>query len=81
MRLEVNGRLETILKKVLGLTPEQATLDLSMDDLPAWDSLRHMELIAAIEAEFGLELTFDEIIRMRTVRCIQDVLTAHGRGG
>jgi acyl carrier protein len=39
-----------------------------------------MQLIAAIEDEFGLELTADEIIAMRSVGQIKDVLRAKSAG-
>jgi acyl carrier protein len=49
--------------------------DLAMKDVDAWDSLIHMELIAAVESTFGLQLTFDEIVAMTTVGEIKRVLT------
>jgi acyl carrier protein len=32
--------------------------------VPAWDSLGHMALVAAIEDEFGVELDSDQVIDM-----------------
>ena len=32
--------------------------------VPAWDSLGHMALVAAIEEEFGVELDSDQVIDM-----------------
>ena len=49
-----------------------------MKDVDAWDSLMHMELIAAVESKFELQLTFDEIVAMQTVGEIKSVLTEKG---
>ena len=49
-----------------------------MKDLDVWDSLKHMELIAELEREFDLQLSFDEIVTMRSVGDIKRVLTKRG---
>ena len=36
-------------------------------DIKMWDSLTHLELIAAVEAEFGLKFTFSEVMEFNTV--------------
>lgn len=58
----------------------QATIndDLSMKSLDVWDSLKHMEVIAMLEDKFGVELTFDEIVTMQSVREIKRVLKQKG---
>ncbi len=45
-----------------------------MKDVDAWDSLKHMELIVSLEETFGVNLNFDEIVRMQSVREIKRVL-------
>jgi len=34
----------------------------SPDDVPRWDSLQHIALVAAIERTFGLSLSMDEMM-------------------
>lgn len=36
-------------------------------DISGWDSLTHMELIAALEEHFGITFTFDEVSRFQHV--------------
>lgn len=50
-----------------------------MQDLDAWDSLKHMELIASLEEQLNVQLSFDEIVAMRSVGDIKRVL--NGKGG
>ena len=57
--------------------PEQEVVDtLAIGQTPKWDSLGHMQLIAAIEKCYGFELSFDEIVAMRTFRDVCNVVKA-----
>lgn len=47
-------------------------------DIERWDSLQHIALIRAIEQEFGVALSMDEMIEIRSVSDIEIVLTRHG---
>ncbi len=67
-------KLENLLAEVMGIPKEAVTNDLAMKDLDAWDSLKHMELVVSLERSFRLELTFDEIVAMQSVREIKRVL-------
>jgi len=73
-KLPVNEKIEVLLAEVLQIPAAAITDDLAMTDLDIWDSLKHMELIMALEQSFGLQLNFDEIVRMRSVGEIKRVL-------
>ena len=47
-------------------------------DVPKWDSLQHMALVAAIEQQFNINLSMDEMIEIRSVRDICNILERHG---
>ena len=70
----VSGKVEGVLAEVLQLPPSQITDDLTMKDVEAWDSLKHMELIVALETALEVQLTFEEIVTMQSVREIKRVL-------
>ena len=74
----MNEQVERVLVDVLQVPPSAVTDELAMTDLEIWDSLKHMELIASLEQRFGIELTFDEIVRMRSVGEIKRVLKDRG---
>ncbi|PWC53737.1 hypothetical protein TSA6c_02295 [Azospirillum sp. TSA6c] len=67
-----------LVATVLKVEPSSVTSETSMKTTPEWDSLRHMELILAIEDRFGLILDGDEIACMTTVGSIHDVLRLKG---
>lgn len=50
----------------------------SPNEIPKWDSLRHIALVTAIEDAFSIQLSMDEIMEMQNVRTIQTVLSRHG---
>lgn len=75
---EVDQKIESLLADNLGLKPGEMGDDLAMKDVGSWDSLKHMELIVAIEQGFGLELSFDEIVTMTSVGEIKRVVREKG---
>lgn len=44
--------------------------DTSSDDLEKWDSLHHMNLIAALEEEFQIELDEEEMLELINFKLI-----------
>ncbi len=70
----MDEKLELLLADVLQINADQINDDLAMTDLDAWDSLKHMELITGLEQAFDVQLSFDEIVSMRSVREIKRVL-------
>lgn len=72
--------LEQILAEVLQVPVSEITDELAMKDLDVWDSLKHMELIASLEQQLDLQLSFDEIVAMRSVGDIKRTLHARGVG-
>ena len=73
--------IDTLLANLLQIPAAGITEDLAMKDDDAWDSLKHMELIASLEQNFGIELSFEEIVAMQNVREIKRVLKQRGVTG
>jgi acyl carrier protein len=74
----VGKNLEELLAELLQIPVTKVTADLTMKDLDVWDSLKHMEVIAALEQQFELQFSFDEIVTMRSVGDIKRVLSIKG---
>ena len=55
------------------------TLDMVREDIPRWDSLRHVGLVVAIEGEFGVSLSMDEMHEINSIRDLQHILMRHGK--
>ena len=77
----MNTRLNDIIASTLHIPADRVTDALAMSEVESWDSLQHMNLIASIEQAFELELTFEEIVSMRSVGEIKRVLMSKGAEG
>jgi acyl carrier protein len=55
--------------------PATVTLEKVKADFDKWDSLRHLDLIMEIEAEFGCSLTMAEAASLGSVREIVEAVT------
>jgi acyl carrier protein len=50
----------------------------SPDDVERWDSLQHIALVRTLEMTFSIQLSMDEMMEMRSVSDIENVLRRHG---
>jgi acyl carrier protein len=71
-------RLSEIVAEVLRLPAHKVNDDLALANTENWDSLAHMELIAAIEQEFTVALSADDIVAMVSYAKIRSVLAGKG---
>jgi acyl carrier protein len=72
------SRLHRTLQAVLGVSIEALSDDASPDTIPTWDSLNHLNLVLALEAEFGVALSAQDMLDLRNVGLIRTVLRDHG---
>lgn len=67
--------MEERIKKVMGdvLDVDQSSLneDSSPDNIENWDSVRHMNLILALEDEFGVQFDEEQITQMLNFQLIK----------
>ena len=66
---EINERLENLLKETFQI--ERINLESSMDDIPEWDSFKHIELIIAIEEKFKIQLEYTDTTEMISIPIIK----------
>lgn len=75
---DTEQRVKLIVSETLAI--ENVSNDKSFSDLGA-DSLEIYELLSAIEAEFGIEISDGDVGEIRTTREIVDYLLVRGVGG
>lgn len=54
------------------------TAETSPDSVERWDSLQHIALIRTLEITFDIQLSMDEMMEIRSVGDIENVLRRHG---
>ncbi len=74
----MNERLRRIFEFQFNISKEMWTDSLSPEHIEQWDSLGHLSLIQAIEAEFQLTLADGELTEMEDVGKIKHVLARAG---
>jgi len=52
----------------------------SPDTVPTWESVSHINLVLALEAEFGISLTPEEAMDMLSVGLVKTILAERGIG-
>jgi acyl carrier protein len=73
-------QLEQIVARVFGISAEQVSGGLGRQSLADWTSLRHLQLIAAVEDAFSVRFTPQEIRAVRTVGEIEGIVRAKTGG-
>lgn len=74
--------LKQLIATMLNVEPELIGADASMDNIPNWDSLRHMNLVLALEEEFKVQIPDEDAGNITSYRLIKlvldDLLAAQG---
>ena len=65
----ISIRLETVFKSTLGIDAVPAGL--SQKNCEAWDSVNHLNLILALETEFGVTFEPEEIAAMQDLSAVE----------
>ncbi len=70
-------RLKQVLANVFGEDSESIIDESSMDTIENWDSLRHLNLILALEEEFEVSFDEEETVIIVSYLLIKTVLKEH----
>lgn len=54
-------KLKKVVAEILGMATEEVVDNLSPDTNGNWDSLNHMNIITAVEKEFGIAMSMSDI--------------------
>jgi acyl carrier protein len=67
--------LKRVMSDLFGISTDEINEESSIHTIEAWDSLKHMELVAAIEENFDIPmLSMDEIVEMTSFAKIIEIL-------
>ena len=69
-------RLQTVFREFFNDDSLELSDAMTFSDIRGWDSLAHVTLITALEAEFGLKFGVRELMKMKSVGTIRQVLAA-----
>jgi acyl carrier protein len=69
-------RVFQTVSRVFGVPLDEVSEQSSPETIASWDSLKHMNLIVALEEEFGVSFTDEEIMSLLSVDLILGMLSA-----
>jgi len=70
--------LEEVIGSVLGVSPQSLSDDSSIENVQAWDSLRQLSILLALESAYGITITADQALDMNSISAIKALLAKHG---
>ena len=65
--MNIEEKVKEIIAKILEVKAEDINEDTAIGDIPEWDSLSHIQIISAIEKEFGFNFTPDVMMDLEDV--------------
>jgi acyl carrier protein len=71
-------KFNSVLTAILGIDADAITDDLSPDSVDSWDSLNQINIISALEQEFGVHLAADNLAEYQSVARLSELLASHG---
>jgi acyl carrier protein len=63
---------------ILGVPPSEVVDSLSSESVDSWDSLNHINLIGALEQEFGVMLPTESMAAFQSIAGLKSLLAGHG---
>lgn len=60
-------RIKKIFGELFEIEEDELDNSLTMDDVEEWDSLMHIQLALALEKEFNIKFTTQQIVDMKSI--------------
>ena len=73
-REEVYKTLNGVFQDVFDDESSEVNDETTSDDIEDWDSLEHINLIAAVEQEFGVKFNMGQVVSMKNVGEMVDII-------
>jgi acyl carrier protein len=68
-----------LITETFGEKPENIRRDTLKDDIPNWDSIGAISLMAELDEQFGIMLEEKELESMKRIDDILEILRKHGK--
>ena len=76
--MPIADRVAKVFHKVFRFNPDQFSLETSPENVPHWDSIGHMNMVAQLEEEFGRQFEVGRSMEMSSAGKIVEILRAKG---
>lgn len=77
----MDRRFREVVEAVLGIDASRLTDADSPQSVPQWDSVTHLQLLLALEGEYGVQFSPDDMAKLSTIGAIRQRLDGGSRDG
>jgi len=74
---EIERRLTDVFRTTFGDESIVLHPEMTADDIAVWDSVSHIQLIFAVEEEFGIKLSMQDLEGLENVGALQAAVARH----
>ncbi len=74
---EIKERVRALLARTLKIEPTAVSDDASQADLSQWDSVRHMNVVLAVENDFDIQFEDAELPKLTSLSLIVAAVEKH----
>lgn len=71
-------QLNELIASVINVPSSTLTPQSGPENLPDWDSLAHIGVVAAVEQTYQVQLTMPEILSIKTIADLRNILEKRG---
>ena len=72
MDMDVQEKVIQVLINIFQVSPDKISTETTSDNVENWDSLNHINMILALEQEFGIRYDQEQVVSMLSVGEIID---------
>ena len=65
---DVLARVQKVFYEAFDVDPQLISVETTPNEVPAWDSVGHLDLASRLEQAFGINLDVDDLMEMENVR-------------
>ena len=73
--------VEEVVSHVFGVDPDSVDASSSPETVEGWDSMGHLNLVAALEKRFNVSIDIGDAMEMVSVQRIREILLDYGVRG
>ena len=70
--------VEEVVSRVFGIEPGSIDESSSPESVEGWDSMGHLNLVAALEHDFNVSIDIGDVMEMVSVKRIREILLRYG---
>jgi acyl carrier protein len=74
---KIEDRIKCVMSAVLEISADEINDESSPNSIESWDSLKYINLIVALEEEFEIEFTDNEISEMINFSLIKEIIKSY----